>query len=170
VYFGLYWSGVFDRFAINHKPAFSDFDGKLEIVDGKGNTLSLDNLSKRDLWIILTQYWYSVKKKSASIESIDDWVDRMSDITHGLGTNLVGSIIGLFIWIGLVVSHGGYESQFITPLVVVVWLFFICISAKNYRVSHIGFERLINTTTREVIKNQLDNPYLSGKLKILYVK
>jgi len=168
VYFWLYWSPPFDRFAINHKSAFLEFGDKLEIVDANGKALSLDRLAKRDFWIILTEYWYSIKKKSSSVESIDPWIDRMSDITHGLGTNLVGSVIGILVWLSLV--RFGYEYHFGISVVCGVWIVFIYASARNYRTSHIAFERLINSTTRDAIYNQLDDPYLRDKIRISYVK
>src|SRR5271157_623884 len=92
IYFGLYWFfGLrwleIIPITIDHRPAFRDLY-RFKIIDGKGEDLSLDKdlnpgtpmqrkrLSKRDAWIILTQYWYSRKKRADDIHDINDFTDR----------------------------------------------------------------------------------------------
>lgn len=105
IYFSLSWSWPFKYFvAINHLSLLNNLKEKvIDIIDFSGEPYKKD-LSKREAWTIITQYWHSKVKKNSKIGGVNSITDRLADVTHSLGATCVGSLSALGSWIGIRLS------------------------------------------------------------------
>ena len=87
----------------------------------------------------------------SKLEAINPRVDRLSDVTHGLGTTLVGIFIAFIIWIVLFLK---FESSFLLPFSIGFVL--IILNFSNYVYSLKMYQNLLNTTFASILNEDLN--------------
>src|SRR5437762_3456568 len=60
VYFAAYWLPLLSKWwAIDHRSVLEQLGDKVKIIDPSGKSLLASNLSRREAWQIVSQFWYS---------------------------------------------------------------------------------------------------------------
>ena len=171
IYFSLYRSWPFSRLiAIDHLTLLKDLRKEIiEIVDLSGKAYAND-LSKREAWTIITQYWHSKIEENTKIKGINIITDRLTDVTHGLGATFIGSLSALASWIAIHLSIAQDSASFISQKVFIVflgWAILIFMLGFAYRRTNLALQSIANTTLTDIICRE----YQAGnKIKIYYQK
>lgn len=171
VYFTILLTNPFYKlFSGDHKTVLTNSAELIEILDSTNKPVSPDSLTRRESWEVLTQFWHSEKEKSDELKGINPYIDRVVDITHGLGATSVGSIITFITWIFL---H--YQLMERTTIVssvdigvIILWLLLIMIFVRNYKSTQKSIQALINSTIRKVLQSKFEAD--KSKIVIYYVK
>lgn len=90
-------------------------------------------LSKNEAWSIFTTIWQGIKESSSVMKGVNGRADILSDIFHGSGIMLIGSIMALIIW-GVLFWFRGcqcLEFTFILALLIVTLHFLNYIQTRN---------------------------------------
>jgi hypothetical protein len=131
--FGVIYSIGFREFGgVNYKPLIQDCveRGWLKLVLRKdGTNLSSSEVTQSVAWRIVTSYWHERRESSEKIKAANARTDSLTDIMHGLGATIVGSICAFGFWIYIhTVLAGSCPSWycFIIPLVL------SCLLGLNY--------------------------------------
>lgn len=147
IYWAIFWIGP-KKFFVNDNSFFLEkYKDKLKIVD-KPN-----ELTKHEVWIIVTQFWYAQIKKSDEIKGINPFIDRIIDIGHGLGSTLVGSFISLITWISLhfFVIANPSKCSCGNFMIIFVWLILIISISFDYNRIRKAHQSLVNSTIIKLI-------------------
>lgn len=117
----------------------------VDILDSSGNPCKND-LSKREAWIIITQYWHSNIKENPKIEGLNSTTDRLTDVTHGLGATIIGSASALFLWLGIhpTIAQGSASLNLKKVLIVVGWVILIVLLGIAWRRANIALQSVVN--------------------------
>ncbi len=143
VYWGIYEFGLNSCIAIDNRYIFSTLKDKLEIIETSGNKVKANKLSKRDAWTIAALFWQNNINKSEEIKGSTPYVDRITDLTHGLGATVVGSVISLTTWILLKIAvFKAFKLNIRDIIILIVWLFLIYLIIKNYNSTNKALQSL----------------------------
>jgi hypothetical protein len=166
IYFALYWwKPIRDRFAIDHCSLFRDLAEKIELVDTSGTRINPDDLSKRDAWNILTQFWYSQIEDGQDIKGVDQITDRLANITHSLGATVIGSLLSFIAWVSIHFSNPSRSFCIYGELaIIIVWLLLIFLMLKCHQRAQESLQSIANST----IANRITQKYIYTKIKIYY--
>lgn len=150
IYWTIYWIGPKCFFANDNRSFLKKHKDKLEIVEEPNKR------SKHDAWIIVTLIWHTQIEKSKEIKGINPYVDRINDITHGLGVTFVGSFISLIIWISLhfLVIDNSSKWNFINFIIFFAWVFLIALICWDYHRIKIAHQSLIHSTITKVLQQE----------------
>lgn len=144
-----YWALChFIYYPLNHKKLLSSLKDKLKIIDAHGNVV--DKISKREAWSIFNTYWYSKTNLRTKFEAINPRVDRLSDVTHGIGTTLVGLIGTIIVCI---VWNLKFHYSILPSLVIGIVLIFLTFSNYIYLLKM--YQTLLNTTFATILNEDL---------------
>ncbi len=145
----IYWA-IFHLvyYPLDHTKLISSLSDKLKIIDANGKVKS--NISKREAWSIFNTYWYSKTNLRNRFEAINPRVDRLSDVTHGLGTILIGLIVVYVFWCVFYINS---ESSWIGPAL--LGFAFIILTFLNYIFSRNIYQNVLNTTFASVLNEDL---------------
>jgi len=105
IYQALYWTCLFDKCGANYKQLFIDANERkwLEIRNrNTGNPIHPAQLSRRGAWRAISAF-SNVKEKEFP-DRASKRADSLSDLVHGLGASLIGSVLALLIWVSLCLS------------------------------------------------------------------
>lgn len=150
IFNSIYWAVChFFYYPLNHTKLIISLKDKLKVTDKEGNLVK--DTTKREAWSIFNTYWYSKTNLRTKFEAINPRVDRLSDVTHGLGTTFVGIVSAFTIWIILFLK---FESSFILPFA--VGLMLIILNFSNYVYSLKMYQTLLNTTFASVLNEDLN--------------
>ncbi len=173
IYFSLYWSWPFRYLAIDHRSPFICLEDKIEILDSSGNKYQKEELTKRDAWTILTQFWHSRIKNNNNkeLQGVNLITDRLTDVTHGLGATYIGSIVAFASWIAVHINLspdatwvGSKEIS-----VSITWLILIFLLSVGYRRVHSALQSIANSTVTSILQKEFVlNKGL--RVQIYYVK
>jgi hypothetical protein len=102
IYHVLYWAtGIRELVAVDHRPLIKDAVNrkwlKLQRRGDEGE-VNVKELTQAGAWCIVTSFWHERKESSKRIKGANSRIDSLSDITHGLGTTVIGSIIAIPLW------------------------------------------------------------------------
>jgi hypothetical protein len=146
----LYWALChFIYYPLNHTKLLSSLKGKLKILDPYGNVVN--KISKREAWSIFNTYWYSKTNLRIKFEAINPRVDRLSDVTHGIGTTLVGLIVTLII---CVIWNLRIHSTILPSLI--IGMTFIFLTFFNYIHLLKMYQTVLNTTFATILNEDLN--------------
>jgi hypothetical protein len=81
--------------------------GLLELIDAETRQCMTAYPKPRQQWQVLVSLWHQRKSTSSQIGSATDRVESLSDLVHGVGTGLVGSIFAIVVWMLLAGPIGG---------------------------------------------------------------
>ena len=102
LYHSLYWTIGFRTFAVNHIPLIQDCVNRdwLKLKRRANNSdLNVSQLTQTGAWRVVTAYWHERREFSKRIKGANDRTDSLTDIMHGLGATLIGSLISIPTWI-----------------------------------------------------------------------
>jgi hypothetical protein len=157
VYFSLYWTWPFSSaLAIDHRPLFSNLRGEIKVIDYSGNEYERFSPSKRIAWTIVTQFWFYHIEKSEEIKGVDGYIDRLTDITHGLGATFIGLICAFAAWFFIHSKslHGAACWKSPETIVVVSWLILMALLVLGYRRTQMALQSIVNSTMTAFIRQQ----------------
>lgn len=156
IYFFLYWSWPFDCVAIDHLSFLKNLRREVvDILDSSGNPYKND-LSEREAWIIITQYWHSKIEGCPKLKGLNSTTDRLTDVTHGLGATIIGSVSALISWLLIhvaIVQH----SPLLDPradCISVVWVILIWLLGIAWRRSNIALQSVVNSALTDIIRGE----------------
>ncbi|MCH8905180.1 MAG: hypothetical protein IIA45_14865 [Bacteroidetes bacterium] len=159
----IYWTYFRLRFPLDHTKIIDDLDQWVTIVDTKGIDKKISN--KQDAWSVLNTFWYWKQEK---LQAIDSKVDRMSDITHGLGTTFIAMFISLPAW-ALIRYDGGDGFDFILYdlISLFIWVVLLLVIRYNYLSSLKNYKSFIDITFANIVKREFDKSD-QKKVEIVY--
>jgi len=168
VYFALYWTRALGRYcAIDHLSLLKKLEenGKIEILDADEKILHLEDLSKsracqkRHAWVLHNLFFWSLGKLSDEQKRLKDWIDRLADFTHSLGTTIIGLFLAGIAW---AVVHACIDTSapwklttVIIPIVVLVLL--IALMVLTYCHSHKSLQATGNTTMLNIVLSKYED-------------
>lgn len=168
IYFSLYWSWPFNRsVAIDHLSFLNNLKKEvIEIIDSSGKPYEKD-LSRREAWTIITQYWHSKIEKDPKIKGVNSITDRLTDVTHGLGATYVGSLSALASWIGIHLAIAQNSASFSHKeiFILVSWIILIVLLSFAYRRANMALQSIANSTLTDIIRCEYQ---LTGKKVNIY--
>ena len=145
----IYWAIFhFVYYPLDHTKLLKSLQSKLRIVDTNGNII--ESFTKREAWSIFNTYWYSKTNLRTKFEAINPRVDRLSDVTHGLGTTLIGIILTFIFWCFIYLD---FSSDWILPSS--IGLLLIILNFSNYLFSLKIYQNLLNTTFATILNEDL---------------
>lgn len=136
-------------YPLNHTKLLSSLKDKLKIVDAHGNVVN--KISKREAWSIFNTYWYSKTNLRSKFEAINPRVDRLSDVTHGIGTTLVGLIVTIIVCI---IWNLRIHSSVLPSLI--IGIVFIFLTFFNYVYLLKMYQTILNTTFATILNEDLN--------------
>lgn len=158
IFNNIYWAIChFIYFPLDHTHLIGSLKGKLRIIDSRGEIVT--KFSKRQAWSIFNTYWYSKTNIRARFEAINSRVDRLSDVTHGLGTTFIGLVLTFVFWFVCLKP----DSSWILPFSIGITL--ILLTFSNYLYSLRMYQALLNTTFASVLKEELEQISSKDKKK-----
>ena len=103
-YYTLIWAWPFNRWGADHRPLLIDSvnQGWLRLRNSSDDRdIDVDKVSQRGAWRIVISYWNTRIDTSPAIKGATPRAERLADITHGLGTTFVASVVGFIIFVVL---------------------------------------------------------------------
>lgn len=167
IYFFLYWWRPFNRFAIDHLSFLKNLRKEVvDILDSSGNPYNND-LSKREAWAVITQYWHSKIEECPKIKGVDSTTGRLTDVTHGLGATIIGSVFALLSWelIHLAIAQHSALLNLKEVLIIVGWVGLIVLLIIAWHRVKIALQSIVNSTLTDIIRSE----YLSSGKKKVYI-
>lgn len=157
IYFALYWlRPIAKRVAIDHLTLFEQMNSYITIKGPDGKSILVTDLSKRTAWVIATRYWFSRYEKSECIKSINPTIDRLIDVTHGLGATIIGSILTIVAWTCIHWYVLSKSFGLLVVAVVAVWAGLLTLMIISYIQTLEAVQSLINSTLAETIVEQFN--------------
>ena len=159
IYNSIYWAicHLF-YFPLNHKLLLKSLDDKFFILDAKGK--KVNKISSIESWSIFNTYWYSKTDQRKRFEDINPRVDRLSDITHGLGAANVGLLISFISWLILIVKFHFCDSEYLPPIV--IFLTTLIASIVNYIYSLRLYQTILNTTFATIVNTEIEEKRIAN--------
>ena len=161
-YFALYWTFHLGKyFPIDHLSVLETLEekGKIEIIDADEKILHLKDLSrwravqKRHAWVVHNLSFWSLGKLSKEEKRLKDWIDRLVDFTHSLGTTIIGLFLAGIAWAivhsCIDTSAPWKQTRVIIPIVVLVVL--IALMVLTYCNTHKSLQATGNTTMLNIV-------------------
>lgn len=167
----LYWSRdyrikVFKPLSIipivNHSSLIKDsvIRNFLVLRSSDSKEVNPNNISQLEAMCIVNAFWNERKESSKKIKEANPFVDRLTDIMHGLGAAYIGSIIAILVW--LLVIPLVFEKLVETrPLIVASFIsvVIVIIHYVNYRNVVTNVQRVVNIIVADELEEYfLNNP------------
>ncbi|MFA4932785.1 MAG: hypothetical protein WC625_07770 [Caldisericia bacterium] len=156
VYHTLYWTKGIRRLVVNHVPLIKDCvkRGWLELARRRdGSNINISTLTQSGAWRIVIAFWHERRECSKRIKAANARTDSLTDIMHGLGVTLVGSLLSIPIWVcihaKLVCTYPSW--YYYLPPVLISSLHFV-----NYRRVIKDFQSIVDIIISNEIKNEYD--------------
>lgn len=174
VYWVLYWLKPFlkiNDIAIDHRPFLKGLTEmrKIKIVDIYGERMEmdeLDNISKREAWVIFSQHWWTSRVRNGADKDKFISIDRIADVTHGIGTALISILLAFISWLVIHFGHLKSEPNIYKGLVFLLQIPLILAFWKNYRVTHQSLQSLLNSSFANMVEAQFEEK--GSEIKIYY--
>ncbi|GBE04715.1 hypothetical protein BMS3Abin10_00331 [bacterium BMS3Abin10] len=152
IYFALYWDdSIADKVAIDHRTLLESLQNYVELKCSTGEIIKAESLSKRQAWSIITQYWHSKTAKNKSIKGLNSITDRLVDVTHGIGTTIVGTFIAFATWLLLLFFISSNSLNLKTFYICLTWFVLLSMMYFNYKRSLEALQSIANSTLTQVI-------------------
>lgn len=156
IYFYLYW--IVKGHAVNHVDVIKSLNQKILINDINGNDFT-QQLNKQNCWVIMNVFWHSRIKKSVELDGINAKNDQITDITHGIGTSVVATLLAMVFCIFLFVTNRVGISCEDYIWIFILWFILIVPSFSQYLRVHNQSQALVNSSfANEVISEGKDSP------------
>ncbi len=161
IYFSILWLTPNNVIAIDHLNLLFKLNKYLSIVDENDKSINISTFSRREAWEIITKLWYWNKASLDNMKSMHEWLDRIIDLSHGIGAVLIGMIFSFVSWLFL---HLCILSKLFNCktdiLVILLWIVIFIAFFINYYRTQKTIERLSNSIITKFIKE-----YFSKKRK-----
>ena len=172
IYFSLYWSRPFSRLvAIDHLTLLEGLRKEMIMIVDMYGKEHINDLSKREAWTIITQYWHSKVEDNIKIKGVNKITDRLTDVTHGLGATFIGSLSAFASWI-IIHLHFSEASVFFSSkgilLVLFLWAILIILLGLAYHRTNLALQSIANSTLTDIVCNEYQA--VGHKIKIYYQK
>lgn len=112
IYHTIFGTAGFQLLAVDHRPLIEDVDrrGWLRLQRrGTGITVNATNLTQPGAWRIVNSFWHERTGSSERIKAANQVIDYLTDIMHGLGIALIGSVIAVLAWLFI---HFKFPAKF----------------------------------------------------------
>lgn len=155
-YHSFYWTKGFRALAVNHMPLIQDCieRGWLKLTHrGDGSELEISKLTQSGAWRVVTAYWHERRECSERIKAANARTDSLTDIMHGLGATLVGSLFSIPVWIYIHKKLMGSYPALFYYLLPLTFLFF---NFVNYRRVVKDFQSVVDIIMSDDIKKEYD--------------
>ncbi|MFA5793923.1 MAG: hypothetical protein WC980_02465 [Candidatus Brocadiia bacterium] len=109
IYHVLYWTKRFDYCGVNHQEVIISAEKMkwLELRRQNDDTeVKANALSRAGAWHVVSGTWHAGRETSCIIKGANERTDSLSDIVHGFGTALIGSVFALCFWLILLFKNG----------------------------------------------------------------
>ncbi|MBI5375522.1 MAG: hypothetical protein HZA77_08810 [Candidatus Schekmanbacteria bacterium] len=152
----LYKSRMFDSLVVNHHSQLSDSISrgwlKLQNRENK-QEFKINELSRNGAWRIQAVIWHERRNSNEIIKSADSLTDRLGDISHGLGTALIGAIIAVPVWI---VAHYALTQNYNFVFYITLAISFLVVICNliNYIGTVRDFESVVDIISTDLLKNE----------------
>lgn len=167
LYFSLRWIYPLSRWAVvDHLTVLKELEKFLEVLKPSTGSWRIQDLTKRNAWSIVTQYWVSHSTGDSDIKGTNPTVDRFADITHGLGASCLGSTILFFVWLFACLFKDIKPKCFVVLITALIWILVIAVLCHGFRSALIAFQTIVNSTFIGNIRNKYDEK--NEKVKIYY--
>jgi hypothetical protein len=152
-YFALYWwPPLAALWAIDHKSLFVQLGTKVQILNPDGTPRPASDLTLRDAWTIVTQFWHSRIGPHDEAKELNRITDRLVDVTHSLGAASVGAFVGFLAWILIHCRYGVSGTPlWILLLVGLGWALVIGLFLISHRRTNAALQAIANATVGERI-------------------
>jgi len=148
IYFGTLWKY---KYAPDYRPVFISLKNKTQIINQDEKIISVENLTKDDAKSLISLYWYHNIVESERIKGINPYVDRLLDITHGLGAFLIGTFFSIIPWI---IIHTFWINKYKDLIILVCWAVLLYIIHLNYKTIQKKSETLSSSTILSELLNE----------------
>ena len=165
IYFALYWKWPLKKWiAIDHRCLFEKSSDRnyiklIRLNKDEQNT----TLDKREAWVIVARFWNTIIKADGDFKEINSFNDRLVDITHSIGSAIIGFILTFIFWIVIIYKNVRDISTCFICVVLVIFLYLIFLFCRAYWQSHKALQSISNSTIIDYISKQKIKP-----LEILY--
>lgn len=162
IYFALYWKWPLKNLiAVDHRNLFKESANNNYIkLIRLNNDKKNKTLDKREAWIIIARFWNTIIKADRKFKEINSYNDRLVDITHSIGSTIIGFIFTFILWVVIVFKN--IPTLFVV-LVFVIWVYLIYLFCRAYWQSHKALQSISNSTIIDYISGQKKTP-----IEILY--
>ena len=173
IYWVLYWLPPLnplnvDDMAIDHRSLLRGLEerGRIEVVNIFGNRVDLDNISKKEAFVIFSQHWWASRIKNEADKEKFISIDRLADIMHAIGASFIGICLSVIAWAFIHIGYfkSGIGIGFISACI--VWIIVIFFFRKNYWDVHKSCQSLLDSLFANMIEDQYKGN--KGKIKIYY--
>ena len=166
LYFSLRWINTLSRWAVvDHLSVLKELEKFLEVLKPSTGSWRIQDLTKRNAWSIVTQYWVSHSTDS-DIKGTNPTVDRLADITHGLGASCLGSTILFFFWLLACLVRDDKPKFIVVFITSFIWILAIAVFCHGFHSALIALQTLVNSTFVGNIRDKYDQN--NEKVKIYY--
>ncbi len=172
IYISAIWSWPLRKaFAYDHRQILINLRNKIEILDVMDKTILPESLTQREVWAIITQFWYANLEENNSIKGITPFMNRTVDILHSIGTIIIGTLIMLILWIYMhffALSKSSYNFGFNDIIAIFFWLVMLFIFFVDFQLTRKSLQSIINITFTDVIQQKAGKK--KKKIKMYFAK
>lgn len=181
IYFFIINRRVFEKLSPNnYQPALRFieknfgirfYNNDYKVMDLTGKCICDQKLDRKGSWVVLQNIWTASQGYWKDMHETDKFVDRITNVLHGLGATMVATLMALLTWCLVVFScFKDSEIYIVTNLIIVlVWIFLFLVILFNFLEAREKVERLINSAVVNAIYERIEKTN-SVRGKIFYIK
>ena len=156
IYFAIYWLAS-ERIGIDHTPVFENLrrSKRFRVLDLGGNDITDRDFSRRQAWMMVTQYQDSQQLLSKQMEGLRPHLDLLVDVFRGVGTTIVGTVFCAGLYFLLACRHGSAFSPGREFMAVVYWFLLSITLCKSYLYAREALEKMSNSIVVQLVREQM---------------
>jgi hypothetical protein len=167
IYHFLYWTFPFRKLVVNYIPLIIDCVNNewLQLKNRKDESnINISALTQYGAWRAINAYLNGRKGYSERIKSGITRTDSLSDLLHGLGTSVIGSLLAIVMWVYFLINLPCkfYPTIFVILLSIAIFI----IHYRNYRHVIKDFESIVGIIMTDEIKENFEN---FGEKTVIYL-
>lgn len=181
IYFFIINRRIFERLSPNnYQPALrfmeknfdiSFYNNDYKVMDLSGKCTCDQKLDRKGSWVVLQNIWTASQGYWKDMYETDKFVDRITNVLHGLGATMVATLMAFLTWCLVVFSClKNSEIYIVTNLIIVLaWISLFLIIFFNFLEAREKVERLINSAAVNAVYERMKKTSSVGG-EVFYIK